>query len=225
MLQHGRRRLLHHPQINSVIAVHSPENFLVKYSFLPTISRSTSTQSMNGICAVINNAASCFEGDFINALKGPLKNGYPSGYIDLAQAYNAIQSSIQQGKLQTSDAEQARTNFIVQLNNADMSTEFIETLWATMSEEIRGAFANMTQRESEILESCMSGLKGVKDSLKAVVDFGMQQLKSSAIKPRLNPWVDQFLTYNHRLTEVSSTPQDQTPDTNYKSISGGAGSL
>ena len=80
------------------------------------IRRSIGTQSMDGICAVINNAASCLEQDFVNALKGPLKSGYPSGYIDLAQAYNAFQSSIQQGRLQTSDAEQARANFIVSYN-------------------------------------------------------------------------------------------------------------
>ncbi|XP_055381969.1 conserved oligomeric Golgi complex subunit 4 [Condylostylus longicornis] len=173
----------------------------VFYILRKSIRRSITTQSVNGICAVINNAATCFEGDFINALKNPLKTGYPSGYIDLAQAYNVIQSSIQQGKIQTSDSEQARTNFLVQLNNADMSTEFIETLWVTMSEEIQASFPSMTKTESQILDSCMTELKSVKDMLKAVVDFGLQQLKSSAIKPRLNPWVDQFLSYNHHLTE------------------------
>lgn len=166
-----------------------------------SIRRSVTTQSMNGICAVINNAASCLDGDFVQALKGPLKAGYPSGYIDLAQAYNAIQSSIQQGKIQTNDTEQARTNFLVQLNNADMATEYIETLWTSMEGEIQAHFPQMSKLENNILESCITELKSVKDSLKAVVDLGLQQLKSSAIKPRLNQWIDQFLTYNHHLTE------------------------
>uniref|UniRef100_U5EZ33 Conserved oligomeric Golgi complex subunit 4 n=1 Tax=Corethrella appendiculata TaxID=1370023 RepID=U5EZ33_9DIPT len=165
------------------------------------IRRSNGTHSLDGICAVINNAASCLEQDFVNALKSPLKSGYPSGYIDLAQAYNAFQSSIQQGRLQTSDTEQARINFIAQLNNADTSTEFIETLWKMMSEEIRNNFPLMTTREKEKLESCLAELKSVGDSLKALVDYGLQQLRSSAIKPRLHPWIDQFLTHNHNLTE------------------------
>lgn len=165
-------------------------------------SRSITSQSLDGICAVINNAASCFEGDFISALKAPLKSGYPSGYIDLAQAYNVIQTSLQQGKIQTSDTEQARTNFIIQLNNADMSTEYIETLWTMMGEEIRGAFPAMTVREGEILDSCLSGLKSVRDTLKAVVDFGLQQLRSSAVKPRLHTWIDQFASQSHELSEV-----------------------
>jgi hypothetical protein len=29
----------------------------------------------------------------------------------------------------------------------------------------------------------------------------MQQLRSSALKPRLHPWIDQFQSYNHCLTE------------------------
>lgn len=166
-----------------------------------SIRRSITTHSLDGICAVINNAASSFEGDFITALKTPLKAGYPSGYIDLALAYNAFQTSLQQGRIQTSDAEQSRNTFIVHLNNADRSTEFIETLYAGMLEEVKLSFVGMSGREKEILESCMSGLKSVGDSLKALVEFGMQQLRSSAIKPRLHPWVDQFLQHNHNLNE------------------------
>lgn len=59
----------------------------------------------------------------------------------------------------------------------------------------------MTVREKEKLDSCLSGLKSVGDSLKALVDFGLQQLRTSAIKPRLHPWVDQFISHNHNLTE------------------------
>uniref|UniRef100_A0A182IKX9 Conserved oligomeric Golgi complex subunit 4 n=1 Tax=Anopheles atroparvus TaxID=41427 RepID=A0A182IKX9_ANOAO len=165
------------------------------------IRRSNGTQSLDGVCAVINNAASCLEEDFLKALKAPLKAGYPTGYIDLAQAYNAFQSSIQQGRLQTSDSDHARGKFMAALNNADMSTEFIETLWKMMAEEVEITFPAMSVREKEKLDSCLGGLKSFGDSLKALVDFGFQQLRSSAIKPRLHPWVDQFLTHNHNLTE------------------------
>ncbi|KAJ6639692.1 Conserved oligomeric Golgi complex subunit 4 [Pseudolycoriella hygida] len=166
-----------------------------------SIRRSISTQSLDGICAVINNAASCLEGDYINAIKSPLKAGYPSGYIDLAQAYNAFQTSIQQGKLQTSDTEHAKINFIAQLNNADISTEYIERLWTGMREEIKATYPAMTVRENDILESCLSGLNSVRDTMKAAVDFGLQQLRSIVLKPRLNTWIDQFTSYNHILNE------------------------
>lgn len=163
--------------------------------------RSVETQSIDGVCAVINNAATSLDQDFVSALKTPLKNGYPSGYIDLAQAYNAFQTSIQQGKLQTNDNEQSRANFIVQLNNADMSTEFIETLTYSIGEDLKIAFPRITTKESGIVESCLSGMKSVRDTLKAVVDFGLQQLRSTAIKPRLHTWIDQFISLNHTLSD------------------------
>ncbi|KAL9930128.1 conserved oligomeric Golgi complex subunit 4 isoform 1-T1 [Glossina fuscipes fuscipes] len=166
-----------------------------------SIRRALSSQSINGTCAVINNAASCLESDFVNALRSPLKVGYPSGYIDLAQAYNAIQTTLQQGKLQSNDSEKARVNFLIQLNNADMSTEYIETLWLTMEQEIVGTFPAMSAVERQIIDSCVAELKSVRDTLKACVDFGMHQLRSSAIKPRLHPWVDQYLNYKHHLSE------------------------
>lgn len=167
-----------------------------------SIRRSLTSQSVNGTCAVINNAAACLDNDFVNALRHHLKLGYPSGYIDLAQAYNAIQNTLQQGKLHSSDNEKARINFLVHLNNADVATEYIETLWKTMQQEITGAYATTTAVEKQLIESCLEELKSVRDSLKASVDFGMQQLRSSAIKPRLHPWVDQYLNHKHELTEV-----------------------
>lgn len=166
------------------------------------IRRSTNTQSLDGVCAVINNAAACFENDFLVALKSVLKAGYPSGYIDLAQAYSAIQISIQQGKLQTTgDNEGAKTQFLVRLNNTDQCTEYIETLVTMMGHEIPMVFSGMTALDKEKLDSCMSGLRIVGDSLKAIIDFGMQQLRSSALKPRLHGWVDDFLNYSHNLSE------------------------
>lgn len=167
-----------------------------------SIRRSLSSQSVNGTCAVINIAAKCLDSDFVNALRVPLKLGCPSGYIDLAQAYNAIQSSLQQGRIQANDNEKARINFLIQLNNADVATEYIQTLCQTMEQEIKGGFPYITNSENQLIKSCLTELETVRDTLKACVDFGIQKLRSSAIKPRLHPWVDQYLNYNHHLSEV-----------------------
>lgn len=53
------------------------------------------------------------ENDYCSILRNRLKQGYPSGYLDLTQAYNVLQNSLQQGRLQPGDAEQTRTAFIV----------------------------------------------------------------------------------------------------------------
>lgn len=60
----------------------------------------------------------------------------------------------------------------------------------------------MKENERGKLESCLSGLSAVTASLRDVIDYGIQQLKASAVKPRVNPWVDAFLNVSHQFTEV-----------------------
>lgn len=72
-----------------------------------------SSWSIDGVCAVVNMACGILEGEFANRLRNRLRQGYPAGYLDLAQAYSALQTSIQHGRLQTSDTELARLMFLV----------------------------------------------------------------------------------------------------------------
>lgn len=62
----------------------------------------------------------------------------------------------------------------------------------------------MNTNERGKLESCLSGLSSVTTNLKEIIEYGIQQLRVSAIKPRINPWVDTFININHQLSEVSS---------------------
>ncbi|XP_067007439.2 conserved oligomeric Golgi complex subunit 4 isoform X2 [Anabrus simplex] len=165
------------------------------------IRRAGSSSSVDGVCAVLNNACGLLEMDYCGVLRQQLRQGYPSGYLDLTQAYNVLHSSIQQGRLQASDSEQARLLFLAYLNNADVSIEYIDTLCRSLREEIPNGLASMSANECEKWESCLSGLSTVTASLRSVIDYGMQQLKASAIKPRINPWVDAFLSVSHQLTE------------------------
>lgn len=75
-----------------------------------------SSWSIDGVCAVVNMACGILEGEFANKLRNRLRQGYPAGYLDLAQAYSALQTSIQHGRLQTSDTEYARLMFLVKQN-------------------------------------------------------------------------------------------------------------
>ncbi|CAG9771862.1 unnamed protein product [Ceutorhynchus assimilis] len=165
------------------------------------IRRSISTGSLDGICVIINNACRVLENDYCDILKARLKQGYPSGYLDLTQAYNVLHNSIQQGRLQPGDTEQSRTAFIVALNNADISTEYVTALVDNIMKEIEGACPNMNTKEQGKLESCLSGISAVSAKLSEIIEYGIQQLKSTAIKPRVNPWVDTFMNFSHQLSE------------------------
>ncbi|XP_075212039.1 conserved oligomeric Golgi complex subunit 4 [Lycorma delicatula] len=157
------------------------------------IRRAGSSGSLDGVCAVINNACAALETEMCSALRQQLKLGFPSGYLDLTQAYNVVL----QGRLQPPDSEQARNTFLIYLNNADMCSEYVTTLCRTLCQEIPCA----TENDRAKLDSCLSGLSTVTAALGAIVDFGLQQLRVSAIKPRVGPWVDSFLSVTHNLTQ------------------------
>ena len=74
--------------------------------------RAMSSSSVDGVCAMLNHACTILEQDFREVLFSRVRAGFPSGF-DLSQAYNMVQSSIQQGKLQSNDSEKARTQYIV----------------------------------------------------------------------------------------------------------------
>ncbi|XP_023316573.1 conserved oligomeric Golgi complex subunit 4 isoform X2 [Trichogramma pretiosum] len=165
------------------------------------VKRSISSGSIDGVCAVINMACGLLENELSSQLKSRLRQGYPAGYLDLAQAYNALQTSFQHGRIQTSDTELARLMFLAYLNNAETSIEYVETLSRNLKIDIEQAFPNMQTKEKGKIESCLAGMKNVTFTLRTVVDYGLEQLRSSAIKPRINPWVDSFLTINHEADE------------------------
>ncbi|XP_043471795.1 conserved oligomeric Golgi complex subunit 4 [Leptopilina heterotoma] len=165
------------------------------------VRRAISSWSIDGVCAVVNMACGNLEGEFTSRLRNRLRQGYPAGYLDLAQAYNALQTSFQHGRLQTSDTEQGRLMFLAYLNNTDVSIEYVETLGKSLNMEINQAFSNMQDKERGKVDSCLAGLKGVTHSLRAVIDYGLEQLRASAVKPRVTPWVDAFVSINHHVNE------------------------
>ncbi|XP_046820108.1 conserved oligomeric Golgi complex subunit 4 [Vespa crabro] len=165
------------------------------------IRRSISSWSIDGVCAVINIACDILEGEFANRLRNRLRQGYLAGYLDLTQAYSALQTSIQHGRLQTSDTELARLMFLAYLNNTDVSIEYVETLCKTLNAEIGATFPNMVEKDRGKIDSCLSGLKGVTSILRAITDYGLEQLRVSAVKPRVTPWVDAFSSIDHHINE------------------------
>lgn len=62
----------------------------------------------------------------------------------------------------------------------------------------------MMSRDQEKIKSCLAGFQTSKSKFRHLLDFGHEQLKSSAIKPRIKPWVDQLLSVNHVIDEVES---------------------
>lgn len=79
------------------------------------------------------------------------------------------------------------------LNNTDVSMEYVTALKTSLEKSISDAFGStLSAYESDKITSCLSGLSSVNIRLKSVLEFGFSQLKSSAVKPRVKPWLDTF---------------------------------
>lgn len=94
--------------------------------------------------------------------------------------------------------------FQAYLNNAEISIEYIETLSKNLGTDIEQAFPNMQSKEKGKIDSCLAGMKSASFTLRTVVDYGLEQLRVSAVKPRVTPWVDAFLVADHQINEVIS---------------------
>lgn len=71
--------------------------------------------------------------------------------------------------------------------------EYVTSLKASLDTYIADTFGQLlTLYEKEKISSCLSGLGSVNIRLKSVSEFGFSQLRSSAVKPRIKPWLDTF---------------------------------
>lgn len=66
---------------------------------------------------MLNHACTILEQDFREVLLSKLRQGFPVGF-DLTQAYNLVQSTFTQGRLQSADVEsdKLRAVFLVSLH-------------------------------------------------------------------------------------------------------------
>lgn len=63
--------------------------------------------------------------------------------------------------------------------------------------------STLTGRDQSKLQTCLAGLKTTAAKFRKLSEFGHEHLKSSAIKPRIKPWIDHFLSVNHDINEVT----------------------
>lgn len=60
----------------------------------------------------------------------------------------------------------------------------------------------MQKKDRGKIDSCLASLKAIILILRGIVDCGLEQLRVSAVKPRVTPWVDAFLSIDHHINEV-----------------------
>ncbi|KAI3377858.1 hypothetical protein L3Q82_009006 [Scortum barcoo] len=181
------------------------------------ISRALSSSSIDCLCAMINHANSVLESDFREVLYNKLRQGFPATTLQdiqrgVSSAVSLMQSSLQQGKFNTlgiESAEHAKAAFLVTLNNVEVCSENITTL----KRNLEVSFTSVTTAPScsvsqgagsgdqAKIESCLSDLVNTSTKFKDLLQEGLTELNTTAIKPQVKPWISSFLSISHNIEE------------------------
>ena len=164
------------------------------------VGRGISSQNVDCICAVLNNAVTLLESDFIKTFQETIKAGLPNTYLD--QAYSVLHSATG-AKLAVADTDKQKQQFLSYLNNAESGLEYITRLQSSIGSELSSlqASSSLSSKQTDKISSCMTGLPAVQARLRATLDSGLAALRTSVIKPRVKPWVDGFCLVTHNLTD------------------------
>ncbi|XP_014667760.1 PREDICTED: conserved oligomeric Golgi complex subunit 4-like [Priapulus caudatus] len=164
------------------------------------VRRAASSGAVDVVCALLNLARAVVETEYGDVLRARLRAGFPSGLLDLQQAYSVLHASLQQGKL--SDADEGRVRFLVTLNDVAVSGEHLRTLRASLEAEFTARLSHAGERERAKLASCLTDLAAAEARFAETLEFGVEQAHRSAVRPRLKPWVEVFTYVSHDISEA-----------------------
>ncbi|XP_073163303.1 conserved oligomeric Golgi complex subunit 4 isoform X1 [Lepidochelys kempii] len=183
----------------------------VFYIVKKCIGRALSSSSIDCLCAMINHSTTELESDFREVLCTKLKLGFPATTFQdiqrgVTSAVNIMHSSLQQGKFDTKGIEstdEAKQSFLVTLNNVEVCSENIMTLKTTLESDCAKLLSQGfggEQAEAKI-NSCLADMAAVSNKFRDLLQEGLSELNSTAVKPQVKPWINLFLSVSHNIEE------------------------
>uniref|UniRef100_A0AC11BWC4 Component of oligomeric golgi complex 4 n=1 Tax=Ovis aries TaxID=9940 RepID=A0AC11BWC4_SHEEP len=183
----------------------------VFYIVKKCIGRALSSSSIDCLCAMINLATTELESDFRDVLCHKLRMGFPATTLQdiqrgVTSAVSIVHSSLQQGKFGTKGIEstdEAKLSFLVTLNNVEVCSENISTLKKTLESDCTKLFSQGIggEQAQAKFDSCLSDLAAVSGKFRDLLQEGLTELNSTAIKPQVQPWINTFLSVSHNIEE------------------------
>nr|XP_005894389.1 PREDICTED: conserved oligomeric Golgi complex subunit 4 isoform X2 [Bos mutus] len=162
----------------------------VFYIVKKCIGRALSSSSIDCLCAMINLATTELESDFRDVLCHKLRMGFPATTLQdiqrgVTSAVSIMHSSLQQGKFDTKGIE----------STDEAKLSFLSDCTKLFSQGIGGEQAQAK------FDSCLSDLAAVSGKFRDLLQEGLTELNSTAIKPQVQPWINTFLSVSHNIEE------------------------
>uniref|UniRef100_A0A2K5N3S9 Conserved oligomeric Golgi complex subunit 4 n=1 Tax=Cercocebus atys TaxID=9531 RepID=A0A2K5N3S9_CERAT len=166
----------------------------VFYIVKKCIGRALSSSSIDCLCAMINLATTELESDFRDVLGNKLRMGFP--------ALPPRTSSWVAGTV----GRKSRSSFLISqvtLNNVEVCSENISTLKKTLESDCTKLFSQGIggEQAQAKFDSCLSDLAAVSNKFRDLLQEGLTELNSTAIKPQVQPWINSFFSVSHNIEE------------------------
>ncbi|XP_006878683.1 PREDICTED: conserved oligomeric Golgi complex subunit 4 isoform X2 [Elephantulus edwardii] len=163
----------------------------VFYIVKKCIGRALSSSNIDCLCAMINLATTELESDFRDVLCNKLRMGFPATTFQdiqrgVTSAVSIMHSSLQQGKFDTKGIE----------STDEAKLSFLSDCTKLFSQGIGGEQAQAK------FDSCLSDLAAVSSKFRDLLQEGLTELNSTAIKPQVQPWINTFLSVSHNIEEA-----------------------
>ncbi|CAL8073141.1 unnamed protein product [Calicophoron daubneyi] len=187
------------------------------------MTRSLSSGSVDGICAMLNHACTILIDLLVNNSLSPrIRAGFPSGWIQ--DAYSYMQSSVTavnpvssasagaQAGVGTStnttatgpasSGNVARQQFLVTLNTLEACLNNLDTLHASLDRELSSLFDKPDSPALQKSQACLAELhRSLSDQLRHLLDSGIDQLTNSVVRAEAKSVLQPFASMRYDLTE------------------------
>ncbi|KAF9183499.1 Golgi transport complex subunit 4 [Haplosporangium sp. Z 767] len=158
----------------------------VFYILKKTISRAVYTSNVDCLAAMINFIKNALEMDYISVFQKNMATVFSNG-----------------------DNKEARFQYMVLLNNVNVSIDYLEKLTVEIEQECVSTTASLSEHALAKAKAVLSGLTGSSNKFKQILTHGTEELFDRTLKPRLRPLLqDSYKDIKYVVTDEEYAEQE-----------------
>ncbi|KAG0004651.1 Golgi transport complex subunit 4 [Modicella reniformis] len=170
----------------------------VFYILKKTISRAVFSSNVDCMAAMINFIKNTLEMDYIAVFQRNMAGVFSSG-----------------------DTKEARFQYMVFLNNVNVSIDYLQKLTAEIEQESASTITSLSEHALAKAKVVLSGLTGSSSKIKQILNMGIEELFERTLRPRLRPLLqDSYKDIKYVVTDEEYAEQEASNNFVHRFMSG-----
>eukprot|EP00123_Amoebidium_parasiticum_P016047 comp23264_c0_seq1/m.38031 comp23264_c0_seq1/g.38031 ORF comp23264_c0_seq1/g.38031 comp23264_c0_seq1/m.38031 type:complete len:831 (-) comp23264_c0_seq1:734-3226(-) len=164
--------------------------------------RAMSSNSVDSVCAALNNTNRIVESDFGSVLKKNLYIGVTDTFTNLFSGTGDLKDVFGQMQRKMETTTEARfQEYMVHLNNVETSAKYINKLQSELTAEFETLFAHLPERTRQKGTSCLGDLSSTAASFQQTLEEALEKMCNYAIYPRIRSYCEGLGSLTYALTD------------------------